>query len=249
MKKNILVYSLAALITINPLSAATPEAKKGERIPSVGATVSGTVTLLAKTNRNFPNNLQDIYQGTNSVITLGKKGKKISVTGSYAAGASSVRVSENVSDSTPKYSFDLPVPAQVSGFSSGKFIKKDTLVNLYFASQEELDDNGLGEGGDGDGGGGGNNSLVNLFKKKFIKSKKPKSPIKKFKAKLHKIAVQKFLANATTNAVSIANLAATMSVKKVTATRSGNKGTLKGTFFRKGKPAKGRFSLKMTFDE
>lgn len=227
-------------------------AKKPAKIPSVGATVTGYVTLQAKTSSAFPDDLLEIYKGSDSSITLGKKGKRVKVKGDYVAGARFVSVEEDkvVSTSTPKYRFDLPIPAQVSSHASGRFTTSNTYTTLSFVSQDDIGGSG-GSGGDGgngdDDGNGGNSSLVKLFKKRVSGTNgKKKVFANKFKTKLRKLAVQRFLNGRT---ASVSDFGALMSVKKVTAVRKGSKGMVKGTFVRSGSSAKGRFALKMTFDQ
>ncbi len=253
MKKNLIAKTFALfLITAMISSNIAFAAKKPVKIPSVGATVTGYVDLLSKTSLNFPDDLLEIYKGSDSSITIDPKGKRINVKGTYVAGASFVSVEEDkvVSSSIPKYRFDLPIPAQVSSHASGRFTTSNTYATLSFVSQDDIDgDSGSGGGGDGDDdgdGNGGNSSLVKLFKKRVSGTNgKKKVFANKFKTKLRKLAVQRFLNGRT---ASISDFGALMSVKKVTATRKGNKGIVKGTFVRTGSSAKGRFALKMTFD-
>ncbi len=257
MKKNLLTKTFALLLVtamINP-NIASAANKKSTKIPSVGATVTGYVDLQAKSSAGFPDDLLEIYKGSDSSITLDKNGKRINVTGTYSAGARFVSVEEDkaVSSSSPKYRFDLPIPAAVSSHASGRYFTSNTYTTLSFVSQDDLDgDSGSGGNGDDDSNGdddgnGGNSSLVKLFKKRVSGANgKKKVFANKFKTKLRKLAVQRFLNGRT---ASVSDFGALMSVKKVTAVRKGNKGIVKGTFVRTGSSAKGRFLLRMTFDQ
>lgn len=255
MKKNLVaktfvLFLVTAMMHPNIVSAAN---KKSTKIPSVGATVTGYVDLQAKSSVGFPDDLLEIYKGDASAITLGKKGKRINVKGTYNAGTRFVSVEEDktVSSSVPKYRFDLPVPAEVSSHASGRFTTSNTYTTLSFVSQDDIDGTGGsgGNGGNGDDGdgNGGNSSLVKLFKKRVAGTNgKKKVFANKFKTKLRKLAVQRFLNGRT---ASVSDFGALMSVKKVTAVRKGNKGIVTGTFVRSGSSAKGRFLLRMTFDQ
>lgn len=236
-----LIVSILALCLVNPLTVLASSKGGGTKFASTGATVSGFVELISRTTRNFPSDLEDIYLGRSESITVGKKGKKIPVEGSYEAGASVVRVEEDGDDfdsTDKKYSFDIPVPAKISS-NSGVFVEENLPISLFFASQDELEENGFDEDG-------GNSSVAKLFKKKFLKTKHSKKPFAKLRKKIQKIAMQNYLNASST---SISNISAFMSVTKVIANRKGSSATVKGSFVRKSSPARGRFSLNFEFSE
>lgn len=244
MKTRAIAFIFAiSLISTSFISLANAN-KSGGKIASVGATVTGYIDLITLSNRNVPEDLEDILKGHGSQITLGKKGKRINVHGTYEAGESVVRVEEDgITDtSLPQYLFDIPVPKKISSSRSGKFVINNTIATLYYSSKDDLDRQGMGDDG-------GNNSVSRIFKKKFVKNKKPKSPIKQFKGKLKKLAIKRYLRTyLTSKTSSVSDFGAIVSVSKVTGVRKGNTGTISGTFSRSGSPAKGRFKLTLKFE-
>jgi hypothetical protein len=205
---------------------------------SIGYVVSGTVTL-TKGKGELPKDLDDIYLGRDTQMPANKV---IPVTGTYVPGYTFVRVYEYLPETKTqiegeKYFFDIPVaPEAFSTTKRGVFKRSNTLITAYFTTNEGILNNGLDDDT--------NNSIHRIYKKKFIKPAKPKNPIKKFKKKLRKIAVNKFKAGVTK---SITDFGAMLSVPRVVVKNiDGTKGTIVGKFDRDRSPAKGRFSLEFS---
>lgn len=182
-------------------------------------TVEGSVTLLSK-KKKLDEDLLEIYQGSEAKV---QKARKITVSGDYA-GNNSVTVEDSeAADGEERNVFVFPVTSIMNRFeTNAKSTIKFGSVNLLFVA-DEVDDNG-GENPPVDSVG----SVTNVVSKKAQKAAKKKAR-KRF---------QKLLQTANSDA--------TMSVKKIVGTREGDEAILKGTFFRKGSPAKGRFKLKFT---
>ncbi len=104
----LLVSVVASFFLLLP-SIAKKHGGKTSSVSSVTATITGNVTFLAK-RKGFPTDLAELYAGNDSSITLGKKGKKINVTGTYTGG-STVTVNEKTGTEAESdtYSFDIPV--------------------------------------------------------------------------------------------------------------------------------------------
>jgi hypothetical protein len=117
----------------------------GASAASVEAIVTGTVTLLAK-SRGFPEDFSSLYTGRDEAITLGKKGKTFSVTGTHN-GAKTLTVTEagEFTDATGRYSLTVAVPSIVNVFSAE--LAKDTVPGGTVTARFF---NLLGEGGSGD---------------------------------------------------------------------------------------------------
>lgn len=204
---------------------------------SVGYVVQGTVTLSKKGKGELPDDLYDIYLGNDSSVSTDKV---INVAGAYVPGYTFVRVYEIFGDTDKKYYFDIPVPPEAffSTKKKGTFKRSNTLITAYHTTEQELLNNGLDDDT--------NNSIHRIYKKNYIKPPKPKNPIKKFKKKLHKIAVNKFKSGLTQ---SITEFGAMMSVPKVVAKKtSPASGVITGKFDRDRSPAVGRFTLNFDTD-
>lgn len=186
------------------------------------ADVTGWVQLNAK-RKDFPSSLTEVFQGRNSKLPFGKKGKKVKVTASYDGDrVLTLEEDTDLADSEKRYFFDIPIPSVVGTFSS-KLAKASTKfgsVKVRFESKSDSDD----DDDDFDSVDDVFNSSSSLLS---VKNKKAKKKIKP-------------------NFSSSVN--STLSVKKILATRKGLKAKAAGLFNNSNKAAKGRFKLKFVFD-
>lgn len=103
------------------------------------ANVTGIVTLKVMRKR-FPENLIDLFAGTDSKLM---KQKKISVTGEYNGGSVVNMVSVEADGKNSEYSFEFPILASIMTSTSTKLISEITRfqsVQMTFTNSNDVPD-------------------------------------------------------------------------------------------------------------